>query len=207
LGWCGVGIVALVGACGERAGDSTPESGHYDYAECSPLVAPPDCEGLDCAEDEAARAHLELLLDVVDRRGYADIFTPESAEYLPATNQLLIDYQLQVDWMRTWGFINLKVPATTPELRSKLEAHVDAWEIPDSLADPDDIVAAVEGCDPILEVDPCDDFWDDFTVHASHEWSMPGCVYKATYAIVDARTAEVIRCVVEEEYGCEEDDG
>lgn len=169
----------------------------FDYAACGSDLASPSCDGLECAQDPEARATLESLLEVVADRGYTDVFTPVWARS-GNTDQVIIDYQLQVEWMRVAGRIDVDLP----EAHAELEDHVDEWTVPEALADQDEVVAAVEGCDPILEIDPCDDFWPEFLVHPTHTEELSGCEIEVTHATVDPRTAEVTQCNSEETYDC-----
>jgi hypothetical protein len=104
--------------------------------------------------------------------------------------------------MRTPDRIDMDLPASDAELRAELEDHVDDWDIPERLVAPADIVEAVESCEPLLEIDPCTDFEPGFMVHTGAEEELSDCGVRYTTVMVDARTAGVDTCTVDERVDC-----
>lgn len=194
-----VGLALLGSAC-DLQGPPPSEL----YMACEPPLAEPACVDLECAVDEAARDGLEIFLEEVNSAGHGDLFTPLRAESFES-GRLLIAYQLQVDWFRTWRSINVADINDELALRAEFAAHIDAWDIPAQVVSSAVIAEAASGCDPILSYDPCTDNWRNFTAHVQHEWTKPGCVYKTTHAKIDIVTGEVLECVVEAEHGCDGD--
>ncbi len=198
-GWSLVGITLVASACSPGEADTPDEEISYDYEACDDELRQPSCVGLDCADDAVAGDALDLLLQTVADRGYADAFTPVWARSVSGSSQLLVDYQLQVDWMRTADRLDIELPETAAELRAELEDRIDDWTIPERLVEPADIVEAVEGCDARLEIDPCTDFGEDFVVRASREEELTGCLVRYVNVTVDARTAGVSACGADEQ--------
>ncbi|MCX4241235.1 hypothetical protein [Paraliomyxa miuraensis] len=174
-----------------------------DYSGCERAMRDSPCGMALCGTSAEAQDYLQLMLDVVRDAGHSSRFSPTVAEYYALTNELRIDYQLQVGWFRVANTLSLSVPATDDLLRDELEAHVDTWVIPSSVVPPEDITDEVEACHALLTYDPCQDHQLDFTVHASYDWEQPDCVYKTTYALVDADNGSTLDCVVEQELPCE----
>lgn len=189
----------VASACGPGEADTPDEEISYDYEACDDELWPPSCVGLDCATDGVARDALDLLMQIVADRGYADAFTPVWARSVSGSRQFLVDYQLEVDWMRTANRLDIELPETDAELRAELEDRIDDWTIPERLVEPADIVEAVEGCDARLEIDPCTDFGEDFVVRASREEKLTGCLVQYVNVTVDARTGGVNHCGVDEQ--------
>jgi hypothetical protein len=203
-GWVGVGfgVALFASACGPEEGPEE-EVTAFGYEQCTTDVGPPSCVGLDCAADQVARGALELMLQIVADRGYTDAFTPVYARNANgADGSILVDYQLHVEWMRTSDRIDMDLPASEAELRAELEDHIDDWDVPERLVEPADIVEAVESCEPLLEIDPCTDFEPGFMVRTGREEELSDCRVRYTTVMVDARTAGVDTCTVDEQVDC-----
>ena len=208
----GMGMGAIPSAgCGDDPGpfglagttSDDPPPPMVDYDGCEEPMQDPTCEGVACGLTPEAQHHLQIMLDVVEDAGYGSEFSPTKAEYSPFTNVLSIDYQLQVSWFRLASSIELGVPQTDELLRQELAAHVHGWNVPTEVVAPEALSAAVEGCHALLAYDPCTDDHVDFVARSRYDWEQPGCVYKTTYAVVDARDARLLECVVEQELPCQ----
>lgn len=218
--WLGLEMVATVSVmlalgCGDDSshpysddhGDDTqgqPPPPMVDYSGCDRTMQDADCVGMECGLTPQAQDYLQVMIEVVDDAGYGDELTPTKAEYFPLTNELSIDYQLQVGWFRVASSIALAVLDSDEILRQELAAHVSGWDLPSQVASPAQISAAVEGCSGLLSYEHCTDNQLDFVAHDRYDWEQPdGCVYKTTYAVVSAATASVLECVVEQEQACD----
>ncbi len=206
-----VGAVLLT-ACGDDfdplgLGDGSTTTGEpepsFDYAACPGRMRDPSCTGSACGLTPEAQEHLAIFLDEVAQAGYADVFSPTEAEYLPLVDALRIDYQLQVGWFRVARTVHLDVPDTEALLRQEMAAHLAGWRVPSSVARPEELSAAVEACHALLEYDPCTDNQADFFVRDHYDWSQPDCVYKTTAVVLDAADASTLECLVEEPQPCD----
>jgi hypothetical protein len=174
-----------------------------DYGECDRTMQDPDCVGTECGRTPQAQEYLGVMLEVVAEAGHASAFAPTRAEFHPLTNELHVDYQLHVGWFRAASVLDLQVPDSDEILREELEAHVGRWAIAPFVVSPDQISAAIEACHSILAYDPCEDNQPAFVAHDAYDWSQPGCVYKSSYAVIDAVDASTLECVVEQEHPCD----
>lgn len=174
-----------------------------DYGACDRTLQDPACIDAACGRTPQAQDHLAVMLEVVAEAGHASVFAPTRADFYPLTNELQVDYQLQVGWFRVATALHLDVPDSDELLRQELAAHVSGWDIPASVASPEQISAAVENCHAVLGYDHCQDNQPGFVVHDRYDWSQPGCVYKSSHVTIDAANASTIQCVVEQEQPCD----
>ncbi len=181
-------------------GDPEPP---FDYSACSPPMQDPWCVGSECGRTPEAQDYLAIMLEVVAEAGRSDVFAPTDAEYAPFTDELRIDYQLQVSWFRIATTVHFDVPDTEELLRQEMASHVDGWRIPLSVAARQTLTNVVAACNELLEYDPCTDNQPDFYVHDGYDWAEPDCLYKSTYVVVDAADASTLECAVEEPQACE----
>lgn len=202
---------ALAGGCGDDifgssdttdtdTGDPEPT---FDYSVCDAPLRDADCTGVDCGETQQARDYLQIMLEVVDEQHQSEHFVPTRAQYFNLTQELTIDYQLEVSWFRVATSITLMVPQSEDVLRQELAAHVQGWDLPSGVASPETISAEIEDCHEVLTYDPCRDNHVGFVARSSYDWEQPDCVYKSTYAVVSAATGQTLECVVEEEQPCD----
>lgn len=175
----------------------------FDYGACPEPMQDPSCTGSDCGLTPEAQEYLAIMLDEVAQAGHAGVFTPTRAEYLALVDELRIHYQLQVSWFRLATSVHLDVPDSEALLRQEMAAHIAGWRVPASVATPEALSLAVEGCHALLEYDPCTDNQADFYVHDRYDWSEPQCVYKSSVVVLDAADASTLECLVEEPQPCD----
>jgi hypothetical protein len=195
--------MVLACACGPSDEERFGESDEVEYGRCESFVADPTCVGLDCATSAGAREQLAIFLEVVEARGWTDVLTVTSAVFHDDPGTMRIEYFLQVGWLRAPGKVNIDVEGTALQQQRKYEEQVATWRVPQAVVAPAEIAAAIEGCDPELEVDPCFAFAADFVAHAAS----PGhdrCPSLVSHASVDAVSGELLDCRVDEPEGCED---
>lgn len=178
---------------GEPESDIPGPSDTVDYAVCDNGLDDLECEGLACADDDTHGA-ASLLLEVAEDRGLAHVFSLSGARTLPDTDQLFLNFQVQVDWFRTRDTISLRLPLTDDELRAEFEAHLDQLEFPTAVAPFESVQASVQACFGLV-FDPCSDNWPDFRVHVQRDGA-DECD-EVTATVIDVETGEVLSCGME----------
>lgn len=124
-----------------------------DWTECEEERYS-DCDGLACADSPEADEFLQVFLDLIEERGYADRIEVVSASYQPFPIWE-IHYVVVVDWLRATGSVFLK---GEPNPEEDFAFHISYQlpdEIPDSLPPWPDVLAALRECDPETEPAVC----------------------------------------------------
>jgi hypothetical protein len=198
--------VVLLAGCGDDAASADDRGGSsttgepaplFDYAECPPAMQDATCEGSGCGRTQEAQDYLAIMLEVVAEAGHATAFTPTLAEYTPLVDELAIDYQLQVGWFRAATTVHFDVPDAEEFLREEMAAHISGWQIPDAMATPAALTAAVEACQNALAYDPCVDNTIEFLVHDRYGAPQAECMNGSSSVVIDARDASTLACEVE----------
>lgn len=160
-------FVVATSACAERdlaaGGDDAsadeflppaPRFDVFDYGTCSLGAVVPDCEGVACAED-GTEALYELFVDTVEEHWLAD-YVDVSRTYFQANQRNeWADFQVHVGWARS-GY-SLAFPSENEdERRQMIWDALEAIEVPLTLADSEDVEAAVAEC-LAVEFEPCHD--------------------------------------------------
>jgi hypothetical protein len=124
-----------------------------DYAACEGEYFA-DCEGLACADSPEAAEFLQVFLDLIEERGYADRIEVVRASYqdFPIWE---IHYVVVVGWLRGLGTVFLKGEISEEEDFAFHIGYQIPDELPTSVPTWPEVLATLRECDPSTEPAVC----------------------------------------------------
>ena len=181
------------GGGGDAAADAVvppaPRFDVFDYGSCSLGAVIPDCDGLECAEDGTEELY-ELFVDIVEQHRLADYIDISRTYFQIGQRVDFADFQLHVGWIRSSHALAFPTE-NEDERRQIIVDALGAFEVPLTLADPDDIAAEVREC-LMVELDPCHDF--DSPALVSKQLPYNGYGSQNLLVHVDTKTASTVYC-------------
>lgn len=176
-----------------------PFGGFPEY--CEDL---PECEGVACAESDAAAERLSQLQALVDERGFGDVFTVYKAEIRDSSpDRITINYALaRTDGVaRTWDEFDI---SSDEAAQASFAAVIDTWSPlwldPDvDILSPQQMRDTLDSCyDGLGEEFGCWSMTTDFNLQVSaFFWDDTQCFSTAVDATYDAVTAKREQCDIE----------